>query len=73
MDPVGFGLERYDAIGRYRTVDDEGRALTGEGELVGADEPGFVDGRELAVRIRSHPDLSPCITRQVFRYLMARG
>jgi hypothetical protein len=35
MDPIGFGLENFDAIGRWRTMDDTGGAVDAVGELPG--------------------------------------
>jgi hypothetical protein len=35
LDPIGFGLENYDAIGRWRTVDDSARKIDASGELPG--------------------------------------
>lgn len=36
MDPLGFGLENFDAIGRWRTQDDGGGRIDPVGELPGA-------------------------------------
>jgi hypothetical protein len=35
MDPIGFGLENFDAIGRWRTTDDTGGVVDAIGELPG--------------------------------------
>jgi hypothetical protein len=35
LDPIGFGLENYDAIGRWRTLDDSARKIDATGELPG--------------------------------------
>ena len=35
LDPIGFGLENYDAIGRWRTVDDSAGKIDASGELPG--------------------------------------
>ncbi len=35
LDPIGFGLENYDAIGRWRTVDDSAGKIDATGELPG--------------------------------------
>jgi hypothetical protein len=35
LDPIGFGLENYDAIGRWRMVDDSARKIDATGELPG--------------------------------------
>ena len=31
LDPIGFGLENYDAIGRWRTVDDSAGKIDASG------------------------------------------
>lgn len=33
LDPIGFGLENFDAIGRWRNMDDGGTAIDSAGEL----------------------------------------
>jgi hypothetical protein len=33
LDPIGFGLENFDAIGRWRTRDESGEAIDAAGEL----------------------------------------
>ena len=35
MDPIGFGLENFDAIGRWREKDDSGAPIDATGELPG--------------------------------------
>jgi hypothetical protein len=35
MDPLGFGLENFDAIGRWRNADDSGGKIDAAGELPG--------------------------------------
>jgi uncharacterized protein DUF1592/uncharacterized protein DUF1588/uncharacterized protein DUF1585/uncharacterized protein DUF1587/uncharacterized protein DUF1595 len=35
LDPIGFGLERFDAIGRWRDRDTNGRPIDAAGELPG--------------------------------------
>ncbi len=36
LDPIGFGLEKFDAIGRWRDRDHNGQAIDSAGELPGA-------------------------------------
>ena len=71
MDPLGFALENYDAIGRWRTADGEtkvdvsgrlpdGRTFTGAAQLktiLVADSPKFVRG----------------LTEKLFVYALGRG
>ncbi len=35
LDPIGFGLENFDAIGRWRDQDDTGGAIDAAGEFAG--------------------------------------
>src|ERR1051325_1645005 len=45
LDPIGFGLENFDAIGRWRTQDDTGGAIDASGELPGGKH--FTSPKEL--------------------------
>lgn len=36
LDPIGFGLEKFDAIGRWRDKDNNGQPIDSTGELPGA-------------------------------------
>lgn len=36
LDPIGFGLEKFDAIGRWREKDSNGQPIDAAGELPGA-------------------------------------
>jgi hypothetical protein len=36
LDPIGFGLEKFDAIGRWRDHDSNGQSIDATGELPGA-------------------------------------
>ena len=54
MDPIGFGLENYDAIGAYRTMDGT-FAIDASGEL--PDGRTFTGPRELASMVAKDPRL----------------
>src|SRR5262249_42642490 len=45
LDPIGFGLENFDAIGRWRDQDDSGGPIDAVGELPGGKR--FASPREL--------------------------
>jgi hypothetical protein len=64
MDPIGLGLENFDAIGAYRSTD-QGQPIDASGDLDGV---AFHDARELAAALRKHPDVGTCLARGVFRY-----
>ncbi|MEZ0312930.1 MAG: DUF1592 domain-containing protein [Myxococcota bacterium] len=71
-DPVGFGLESFDATGKYRTHD-AGRpecVITGEGEL--GDLGPFRGPGELAQLLVDGGDLEACVVQQVFRFAYGR-
>jgi len=67
MDPIGFGLEHFDALGVYRTTDN-GLPVDATGEVDGVS---FRNARGLATALRNHPRVGPCVSRQLFRYATA--
>jgi hypothetical protein len=64
MDPLGFGLEHFDAIGAYRTTDNA-LPINADGNLDGVT---FRTARELATAVRDHRRLPGCLVRNVYRY-----
>lgn len=71
MDPVGFGMERYDGIGSYRDMDRGGFPIDATGELPGL---GTFDGAlELSDVIAGHEELPTCVTEQLMTYALGRG
>lgn len=73
MDPIGFGLEAYDGIGRHRTMEG-GRPVDDAGELTQTtDADGkFVGARALAERLAGSAQVRDCVATQWFRYAMGR-
>jgi hypothetical protein len=67
MDPVGLGLENFDGIGAFRTLDD-GQPIDASGDLDGV---AFTGPRDLATALKNDPDSSTCIARNVYRYAVA--
>jgi Protein of unknown function (DUF1592)/Protein of unknown function (DUF1588)/Protein of unknown function (DUF1595)/Protein of unknown function (DUF1587)/Protein of unknown function (DUF1585) len=85
MDPIGFGLEKYDAIGAWRDKEmvelggEEGaRRKTAEieissvGEIAGVPNSTFTDARELGKVLASSPICQECVVKQMFRYAFGR-
>ncbi len=73
MDPVGFGFEGFDGVGRFRTTDN-GQPLDTSGNLMGTDVPGTFDGAAgLAQRVLSSERARDCYVKQWFRYGYGRG
>jgi hypothetical protein len=66
MDPVGLGLENFDGLGSYRTME-AGQAIDASGNLDGAM---FTDARGLSAALKNHKDLGSCLARGVLRYAM---
>jgi hypothetical protein len=64
MDPVGLGLENFDAVGAFRTTD-RGLPIDTSGQL---DAATFDGPRALATLLRNSPDTATCLARQVYRY-----
>lgn len=73
IDPLGFGLENYDAIGAFRTTED-GLPIDAAGELIGtpdADGP-YTGGVELAARLAASRATSECAALQATRWAYGR-
>ncbi len=72
IDPLGFGLENYDAVGAYRTMEGD-LAVDASGEVVAADVTGKFDGGvELAAILAQSDDVRECVAEQWFRFAFAR-
>jgi hypothetical protein len=73
FDPLGFGLENYDAVGRVRTLDG-GKPVDASGAVIAPSGAvlGFGGGVELARAIAGTPDVRRCVARQWFRYALGR-
>lgn len=71
IDPLGFGFENYDPVGRYRSTD-AGKNVDGTGSLTFTHDPtlaGSFDGAvELAERLADAPEVKACIAEQWFRF-----
>ena len=71
MDPVGFALENYDAIGRWRTHE-EGRKLDVSGGLPDGQQFNGIDGLERGLLER--PELfASTFTEKLMTFALGRG
>jgi hypothetical protein len=71
LDPIGFGLENFDAIGRWRAQDDTGGAIDAAGELPGGKH--FTTPKELKAIIASRQaDLARNLTEKLLAYALCR-
>src|SRR5207245_500435 len=74
MDPIGFGFEAYDGIGRFRTQDGNGPVQT-TGEIISTrDADGPFDGAvELATRLAASGQVRECVAKNWFRFASGRA
>lgn len=74
LDPLGFGFEAYDAIGKYRTMEGD-LPIDDSGELIGSPEKAagpFKGASELADKLLQAPELAACVTSQWSTFALAR-
>lgn len=71
LDPIGFGLENFDAIGRWREQDDAGVAIDAAGTL--PDGKSFSTPAELkALLAGREADLARNLTERLMAYALGR-
>ncbi len=71
LDPIGFGLENFDAIGRWRDQDDTGGAIDAAGEIPGGKR--FSSPQELKVIIAARQEeLARNLTVKLLAYALCR-
>jgi hypothetical protein len=68
MDPMGLGLENFDAIGRFR-AQENGVTIDASGDIDGA---AFTTPAEMADALAQNPSVPACLSRAVFRYAWGR-
>jgi hypothetical protein len=69
MDPLGFGLENYDAVGAYRELDG-GLPVDASGEL--PDGQSFEGAIELGDLLAEDPKFTQCVTKKFMTYALGR-
>ncbi len=74
LDPIGFSMESFDPVGRYRTTEN-GKPVDVSGELINAEDASgsFANGVELMQRLANAEIVKKCLPRQVFRFAAARS
>ena len=71
LDPIGFGLENFDAIGRWRDRDDNGEAIDAAGELPGGER--FSGPKDLKAIIAGRSDdLARNLVEKLLAYALGR-
>jgi Protein of unknown function (DUF1588)/Protein of unknown function (DUF1592)/Protein of unknown function (DUF1595) len=73
LNAIGFSLDNYDAIGKYRTTDSKG-PLDVKGEIASLQGDGAKDtyqgGAQLAERLADSKIAKECISLQSYRYFL---
>jgi hypothetical protein len=73
IDDLGFALEHFDPIGRYRETE-EGKPIDATGMLRQTDVDGDMDGaRALADKLSESEQVSRCYAKQWFRFAIGRS
>jgi hypothetical protein len=73
FDPIGFGMEEMDGMGRHRTSEN-GVAVDTTGELTGTDVDGpFAGVAELSDKLSQSNVVQQCFVERFFRFASSRG
>lgn len=71
MDPLGFGLDNYNAIGAWRTTE-QNTPIDATGVLPGGQQ--FAGSRELkAILMQRREEFARCLTEKMLTYALGRG
>ena len=71
LDPIGFGLENFDAIGRWRDRDSNGKPVDAAGELPGGEH--FSSPKDLKAIVAGRTDaLSRNLAERLLAYALGR-
>jgi hypothetical protein len=73
INPMGYGLESYDAVGAYRTMDnglpvDATGSINGTGDVDGP----FTGGVELSKKLAASKTVASCVTSNWYAYAQGR-
>jgi hypothetical protein len=72
MDPLGFALENFDAIGRWRSVDESGKPVDATGVL--PDGTKFEGPAQFRQALLAHRDeFVSALTEKLLTYALGRG
>jgi hypothetical protein len=70
MNPIGFGLEVFDAVGALRSLD-HGKPIDASGQL--PDGQTFADTEGLLQILKQDPRFPGCMTKKMLTYALGRG
>jgi hypothetical protein len=69
MDPVGLGMENFDGVGRYRTMD-KGKPIDATGNLDGVPFDGLA---QLGGALRNASVVGPCLVSKLYTNALGRA
>src|SRR5262249_13117244 len=68
MDPIGLGLDNFDSVGAYRTMEN-GAPIDATGDLDGV---AFKDEASLSTALRNHPKAASCFVTKAYEHAQGR-
>jgi hypothetical protein len=69
MDDIGFGLENFDGIGVYRTME-AGKPIDASGYIEDLNHLTFTGPEDLARKLAAAPEVSQCLAAQMTAYVL---
>ena len=73
MDPLGLGFENFDAVGRWRDVEND-KPVDASGAVFDSDVDGpFVGAAQLAGKLAGSAQVRECVVKQWFRFGYGRS
>jgi hypothetical protein len=72
MDPIGFGFENFDGIGRFRTTDQNLPVDASGSIFIDGEKKAFTDAIGLANLLAASPQVQACLAKQLVRYALNR-
>lgn len=74
MDPIGFGFEHYDGLGRYRETEGNNLPIDASGEITATTDANgeFYGAVELGQRLGASNQVRDCVATQWFIYAYGR-
>ena len=75
FEPLAFGLERYNGVGVFQTVDQHGNSLRQDGEILfpgDAKSTAYKTSAEMMDLLAGSSRVKECLTRKVTQFLLGR-
>ena len=72
MDPIGFGLDNFNAIGKYRETE-FGQPIVASGTLASGEEFGGIHELKQILKTNHRGNFYRCLTEKLMTYALGRG